>query len=319
MPAGVRDLSFWVTRDTELDWDFLFVEAHAVGTGDWTTLPDPNGHTSRDTGFVLPVLARAAPVPRALPDRERRRDLRSLPARRASGMPSAGPATAGSTGASTSERTPARRSRCRSPTRATTSSRLRASSSTTSSSLPAPARRRSRTTATRWTDGPCRARRRAARRTPTTGSSAPRRTRRRHSASRSTRRLRSQPEIVEFLENRFGDYPFSAGGALVDDVAGLGFALENQTRPIYAIEWFFDPLEAEGVFVHEIAHQWYGDSLALALWQHIWLNEGFATYAEWLWFEEKHGVSAQEILRRVLLRNSGGRPVLAGRRRRPGT
>ena len=41
-------------------------------------------------------------------------------------------------------------------------------------------------------------------------------------------------------------------------------------------------------------HQWYGDSLALAAWKHIWLNEGFATYAEWLWTEHEGQATVQE-------------------------
>jgi aminopeptidase N len=104
-----------------------------------------------------------------------------------------------------------------------------------------------------------------------------------------------QPEIIEFEEGYFGGYPFRAGGGIVDDLAGLGFALENQTRPIYAIDFFVDQTQAEDVVVHELAHQWYGDSLTVAQWQHIWLNEGFATYAEWLWNEGTRGVPAQEI------------------------
>ena len=43
-------MSFQVNRDTEHDWDFLFVEARTAGGDDWTTLPDLNGHTSQDTG-----------------------------------------------------------------------------------------------------------------------------------------------------------------------------------------------------------------------------------------------------------------------------
>ncbi|HEV7735426.1 MAG TPA: M1 family metallopeptidase [Candidatus Binatia bacterium] len=113
-------------------------------------------------------------------------------------------------------------------------------------------------------------------------------------ASRVEAGFALQPEIIEFLASHFAKYPFRAGGGIVDDVEGLGFALENQTRPIYAIEFFDDPLDAELVFVHEIAHQWFGDSLSVARWQHIWLNEGFATYMTWLWREEKHGYSAQE-------------------------
>jgi Peptidase family M1 domain len=104
----------------------------------------------------------------------------------------------------------------------------------------------------------------------------------------------TQPEILDFLASRFGKYPFSASGGIVDDYPSLGFALENQTRPIYAIGFFFDPRLAVDVVVHELAHQWYGDSVAVAAWQHIWLNEGFATYAEWLWNEDIGNETAQE-------------------------
>jgi hypothetical protein len=54
VPAGGADLSFWVSHDTEQDWDFVFVEAHTVGQDDWTTLPDQNGHTSNSTGDSCP-------------------------------------------------------------------------------------------------------------------------------------------------------------------------------------------------------------------------------------------------------------------------
>jgi aminopeptidase N len=70
-------------------------------------------------------------------------------------------------------------------------------------------------------------------------------------------------------------------------VANVGFALENQTRPIYDASFFDSPEGNDFVVVHELAHQWFGDNLALDGWQHIWLNEGFATYAEWLWSEHE--------------------------------
>jgi zinc carboxypeptidase/immune inhibitor InhA-like protein len=44
------NLSFWTSFNTELDWDFVFVEARTEGQDDWTTLPDQNGHTSQNTG-----------------------------------------------------------------------------------------------------------------------------------------------------------------------------------------------------------------------------------------------------------------------------
>ena len=119
-----------------------------------------------------------------------------------------------------------------------------------------------------------------------------------------------EPEIIAFLSGIFGRYPFSAAGGIVDDVQGLGFALENQTRPVYAPDFFDSPESGDSVVVHELAHQWTGDSLAVAAWQHIWLNEGFATYAEWLWSErEGLGTAAGDLrqLRRVHPRR---RPVL---------
>ena len=62
-------MSFWIDRDTEFPWDFVFFEVHTVGQDDWTTLADLNGHTTQDTGLRLPVLARHPSVPDALPDR----------------------------------------------------------------------------------------------------------------------------------------------------------------------------------------------------------------------------------------------------------
>jgi aminopeptidase N len=66
---------------------------------------------------------------------------------------------------------------------------------------------------------------------------------------------------------------------------------------VYSRQFFEDRAGegAEGVVVHELAHQWTGDSLALSAWRDIWLNEGFATYAGWLWSEEEGTATAQEI------------------------
>ena len=52
--ATSGQLSFQISHDTELDWDYVIVEAHEVGTDSWTTLPDANGHTTQTTGESCP-------------------------------------------------------------------------------------------------------------------------------------------------------------------------------------------------------------------------------------------------------------------------
>jgi aminopeptidase N len=103
----------------------------------------------------------------------------------------------------------------------------------------------------------------------------------------------AQPEVVAFLSTMFGPYPFDQAGGIADNAPALSFALENQTRPIYPLGAFEDPADPSTV-VHELAHQWYGDSVALERWEDIWLNEGFVTYAEWLWEEHAGGETPQQ-------------------------
>jgi aminopeptidase N len=99
--------------------------------------------------------------------------------------------------------------------------------------------------------------------------------------------------IVRFLSSRFGPYPFDAVGGVVDD-ARLGAALENQTRPLYD-PGFFRRNAGTDVVVHELAHQWFGDSVSVDLWRYTWLNEGFATYAEWMWSQATGKASVASI------------------------
>jgi hypothetical protein len=107
-----------------------------------------------------------------------------------------------------------------------------------------------------------------------------------------TRVLARQPEIMAFLTRNFGPYPFTEAGAVVDK-APIGFALETQTRPTYSPDFFAYEDQAVSVVAHEMAHQWFGDAVSLKRWRDIWLNEGFATYAQWLWTEQNGGSTAQ--------------------------
>jgi aminopeptidase N len=101
-------------------------------------------------------------------------------------------------------------------------------------------------------------------------------------------RLAVQPEAVNFLSNLYGPYPFESVGAIVDWAPNVFYALESQTKPNY------DVLPDELTIVHELAHQWFGDALVLERWPDMWLNEGFATWSEWIWTERHGGQTAQQ-------------------------
>ncbi|MEU4247829.1 M1 family metallopeptidase [Amycolatopsis sp. NPDC026612] len=93
------------------------------------------------------------------------------------------------------------------------------------------------------------------------------------------------PEILDFLESKFGKYPIDAAGGIFLNEQ-IGFSLETMSRPIYSAGW----AGTVPTIVHENAHQWYGDSVAVAHWRDVCLNECFASYATWLWDEAKEGV-----------------------------
>ncbi|MEH0937458.1 M1 family metallopeptidase [Micromonospora psammae] len=99
--------------------------------------------------------------------------------------------------------------------------------------------------------------------------------------------------IADFLAERFGPYPFGSYGGIAVADERIGYALETQSRPVYGPGFFRGGRPNESVVVHELAHQWFGDSVTPARWSDIWLSEGFATYAEWLWEEHGGGRSAQ--------------------------
>ncbi len=93
--------------------------------------------------------------------------------------------------------------------------------------------------------------------------------------------------MIDFLGDFFGPYPFRAAGGIVDPDLPSGF--DTQTRPLYWSGFWLDEndevseVAGETVVLHEIAHQWVGDSVSLERWQHLWLSEGWATYTEMMW------------------------------------
>lgn len=293
VPADGAELSFWIKRNTEPNWDYTFVEAHTVGADDWTTLPDLNGHTTQGTGRVCPFWLGLHPFLEHY--QTDNGDGTCSPSGTSgdwwavSGVSAdyeewavdladyAGSTVEVSISYASDDTVQGRGNVVDDVTVSTgegTTSFEDDGDTLDGWTVPG-APEGSEPNANDWiaatTDiAP-----------PTFGSIA--------EAS-----FARQPEILSFLADYFGPYPFSAAGGIVDDVDGLGFALENQTRPIYSKGFFDDTISGDAVIVHEYAHQWYGDSLAIDRWQHIWLNEGFATYAEWLWSEHEGLGTVQE-------------------------
>jgi aminopeptidase N len=115
------------------------------------------------------------------------------------------------------------------------------------------------------------------------------------------RRDLTAPSLTAFLEDKLtlanghldymtdwvGRYPFDAYGSFVVD-AEIGFALETQTISIYDSRFFVDLPQGvwEPVMVHELAHEWFGNSVSPREWSDLWLNEGHASWYEFLFAEE---------------------------------
>jgi aminopeptidase N len=99
--------------------------------------------------------------------------------------------------------------------------------------------------------------------------------------------------MLALFEDRFGPYPMGRYDLVVtsDD---LEIPLEAQGMAVFGANHLDGRGSSERLVAHELAHQWFGNSVGVATWQDIWLNEGFSCYAEWLWSEEAGQLSCQQ-------------------------
>lgn len=94
--------------------------------------------------------------------------------------------------------------------------------------------------------------------------------------------LQQAPGQLNFLSDIFGRYPFGSTGAVADRTTGVGYALEVQGKPHYAGNGNGPSIKLS-TQLHEIAHQWFGNSVTLQTWADIWFNEGWANWSTWYW------------------------------------
>ncbi|MEV4615531.1 M1 family metallopeptidase [Kitasatospora sp. NPDC049258] len=97
-----------------------------------------------------------------------------------------------------------------------------------------------------------------------------------------------QGEMMRLFEELFGPYPFNSYAVVVADEE-LDVPVEAQGVATFGTNHVDGVRGSERLVAHELAHQWFGNSVTIADWRHIWLNEGFAKYAEWLWSERSGG------------------------------
>jgi aminopeptidase N len=111
--------------------------------------------------------------------------------------------------------------------------------------------------------------------------------------SQAGKTLRKIPMIIGIFSREFGPYPFESVGAIVDHAPRVGYALETATKPV------FDRHPSTQTLAHELSHQWFGDDVTLRSWPNIWLNEGFATFSQWLYREKTGGASVHHTFRHL--------------------
>jgi len=106
-----------------------------------------------------------------------------------------------------------------------------------------------------------------------------------------------QQQMMRLFVELFGPYPLASGYTVVVTDDDLEIPLEAQGVSIFGANHCTGARESERLIAHELAHQWFGNSVTARRWRDIWLHEGFACYAEWLWSQESGGPSTDELAR----------------------
>lgn len=115
-----------------------------------------------------------------------------------------------------------------------------------------------------------------------------------HLMTEFSRDFARQPQMMDLFQELFGPYPFREYAVVVTDEE-LDVPVEAQGLSLFGTNHVDGARGAERLVAHELAHQWFGNSVTVADWQHIWLNEGLAKYAEWLWCERSGGRTSQDL------------------------